>query len=92
MVWKHGRFMLPRTFPNKVAIGIDFTDEAVYSVWYSSCENTFVVAGNLQLNKNKFWLIFMHSFSLKHTIFGVDYWKRTSLLTGIVCVPSQIVA
>ena len=29
---------------------------------------------------------------MKHIILGTDYMKRTNLLTGLFCVPRQIVA
>ena len=50
-------FPWPGEFPDEVPPDIDFIDEA--SVLCSSCKNTFVDAGNLQMIMSKFWFEYL---------------------------------
>ena len=45
----------PGEFPDKVNTDIDVIDEALVQCYLTSCKNTFVGAGNLQMITSKFW-------------------------------------
>ena len=45
----------PGGFPDKVNTDTDVIDEAVVQCYLSSCKDTFVGAGNLQMITSKFW-------------------------------------
>ena len=74
-------------------------------MWCSRCKNTFAGAGNLQMITNKFWCEYLCTVSGFQLAYSFNFlrswsikplelitWKRTSLLTRLVCVPQPIAA